>query len=418
MDWLVIGYWAVIAAATVFSALLTWQAFEHRRYARSRAKHPVADGLNRHIALFVPCKGTDDELAANLRPLFEQEIVSYELVFVVECEHDPAANVIRRMMQEFGRVRARLIVAGLASDSGQKVHNLLAATEVIPADAGVLAFVDADVRPPRDWLRRLTGRLHNFPVTTGYRYFLPKHNTFANLALASLNGSIIPIMFPGKHHLIWGGSWAVSREVFEASGLRDAWRGTLSDDLVATRTMARLGHRVSAEPMCILPSSLEVTPRGMLSFVRRQLVIGRCYTPVHWYALLGGAALLQLAVWGSLLAALAGGLTGASWALQPAAAFATLYAVQWKRARLRHAACRLYLPSRHAELKSIHRFDALLGPVAGTVGLIGLLASWTTRQIVWKGITYDMRRGGTLTRIERPATAAPAIQTGGARRAA
>jgi hypothetical protein len=418
MDWFVTGYWAVVAATTIFSALLTWQAFEHRRYARSRAKHPISDGLNRHIALFVPCKGHDDDLAGNLRPLFEQEGVSYELVFIVESEHDPAAAIIRRMMHESGRVRSSLVVAGLATESGQKVHNLLAATANIPAEAGVLAFVDADVRPPRDWLRRLTGRLHNFPVTTGYRYFMPKNNSFANLALASLNGSIIPIMFPGKHHLIWGGSWAVSREVFESSGLREEWRGTLSDDLIATRTMARLSHRVSAEPMCILPSPLEVDARGMLSFIRRQLVIGRCYTPVHWYALLGGAALLQFTLWGSLLAAVIGLIRGADWAFQPAAAFGVLYFLQWKRARLRHAACRLYLPTRLTELKPIHRFDAWLGPIAGAVGLIGLVASGTTRRIVWKGITYDMQPGGTLSNIERPEPFAQQSNTSGARRAA
>jgi len=418
MDWLVTGYWAMIAAATLFSALLTWQAFEHRRYARSRAKHTVSPGLNRHIALFVPCKGHDDDLAENLRPLFEQEQCSYELVFVVESDHDPAAAIIRRMMNEYGGVRSKLIVAGLAVDSGQKVHNLLAATAAIPTEAGVLAFVDADVRPPHDWLRRLTSRLHNFPVTTGYRYFMPKSQTFANLVLASLNGSIIPIMFPGKHHLIWGGSWAISREVFIASGLRDEWRGTLSDDLIATRTMARLQHRVSAEPMCILPSPLEVDIRGMLSFVRRQLVIGRCYTPVHWYALLVGSALLQLTLWGSLLAALGGALGGAGWAIQPAVAFGVLYALHWKRARLRHAACRLYLPTRQAELKAVHRFDALLGPIAGTVGLVGLLASGITRRIVWKGIAYDMRPGGTLSKIERQDSTPPNLQNSSARRAA
>ncbi len=418
MEWLVTGYWTVIAVATLFSALLTWQTFEHRRYARSRSKHPVATGLDRHIALFVPCKGHDDDLHGNLRPLFEQEQCSYELVFIVESEHDPAAAVIRHMMHEYHQVPARLIVSGLAQHSGQKVHNLLVATAELPPQAGVLAFVDADVRPPRDWLRRLTSRLHNFPVTTGYRYFVPKRRTFANLALASLNGSIIPIMFPGKHHLIWGGSWAISREVFESSGVREAWQGTLSDDLVATRTMARLQRRVSAEPMCILPSPLDVNLRDMLSFVRRQLVIGRCYTPVHWYALLGGSTVLQVGIWGSLTATIVGAATQGPWAFQTAAAFALLYAMQWNRSRLRHAACRLYLPSKYAELTAVRRFDTLLSPVAGAVGLVGLIASAMTRRIVWKGITYDMRPGGTLVSIRRPDSAADHSPSPGARRAA
>jgi hypothetical protein len=179
-----------------------------------------------------------------------------------------------------------------------------------------------------------------------------------------------------------------------------------------------LQQRVSAEPMCILPSPLEVDTRGMLSFIRRQLIIGRCYTPVHWYALLVGSALLQSTLWGSLIAAIVGLATGASWALQPAAAFVALYTLHWLRAQVRHAACRKYLPAKKAELKVAHRFDALLGPVVGLVGLVGLLASGTARRIVWKGITYEMRAGGTLSKIERPDSAVHMQTTSCARRAA
>ena len=402
MEWLSTGYWAAVAGASVFSMLLTWQAFEHRRYARSRSKTRLSSQRQRHIGLFVPCKGIDDDLEANLQPLFEQDHADYEVALIVESNDDPAVEIIRRVMHQYPGIPSRLIVAGLSTDSGQKVHNLLTATDNLPSNIEILVFVDADVRPPRDWLRRLTGRLHNIPVSTGYRCFVPKRNSFANLALSSINGAVVPIMFPGKHHLIWGGSWAITRELFDKSGLRDEWRGTLSDDLIATRVMARLGQKVAAEPMCILPSPLDVDMRGMLSFLRRQLIIGRCYVAVHWYALIFGCGLMQVLFWGSMAAVVWGMAQRAEWTWQPAVALGVLYVLHLGRAQLRHAAASFYLQDHGQEMKAVQWFDTWLGPIAGALGWIGLLASAFSRQIVWKGITYEMRPGGNIVNIVRP----------------
>lgn len=402
MHWVTLGYWTAVAVAAVASLLITGQAFEHRRFARSRSRHRPKDPCRDHVALFVPCKGADADLEANLRPLFEQDYGDYEIVFVVESEADPACHTIRRVMDDYPGTPSRLVVAGISTSSGQKVHNLLAATENLPDGVEVLVFVDADVCPPRDWMSLLTARLHYVAVSTGYRAFVPKRPTWANLVLSSINAAVVPIMFPGKHHLIWGGSWAITRKVFESSRLRDRWRGTLSDDLIATRVMAQAHQRVDAEPMCMLPSPLDIDWRGMFSFVRRQLIIGRSYVPVHWYALLVGSSATQVLFWGSLIAFVAGALSGASWAWQPAAAVGLLYALHLLRAYLRNGAARYYLPYRRDELAAVHRFDFWLGPVAGAVGWLALLSSAFTRRIVWKGIAYEMQPGGAIKSIVRP----------------
>ncbi|MEX0677082.1 MAG: glycosyltransferase [Pirellulales bacterium] len=402
MDWLTTLYWTAIVGAAIVSLLITWQAFEHRRFARSRSQHRPGGSHHRHVALFVPCKGADVDLEANLRPLFEQDYGNYEIVFVVESMEDPACRTIRRVMEQYPGTQSRLAIAGISTSTGQKVHNLLVATENLPQRVEVLVFVDADVCPPRDWLSLLTVRLHDAPVSTGYRCFVPKRATLANCILSSINGAVVPIMFPGKHHLIWGGSWAILRDVWESSGLRDAWRGTLSDDLIATRVMAQKHHDVAAEPMCMLPSPLDVDWRSMFGFVRRQLIIGRCYVPVHWYALLFGSSVMQGLFWGSLVAAGWGLVSGAAWTWQPTVAVGLLYALHLWRAHLRHDASRYYLPYRQGELAAARRFDIWFGPVAGVVGWLGLVCSAFTRRIVWKGIVYEMYPGGRIKSIERP----------------
>jgi ceramide glucosyltransferase len=410
MQWITIGYWTAVAVAVVLSLLLTGQTFEHRRFARSRSRHPTNEPFRKRVALFVPCKGADTDLEANLRPLFEQDHGNYEIVFVVESHDDPACRTIGRVMDNYPGTPSRLIVAGISTSSGQKVHNLLAATEKLPEHVEALVFVDADVCPPRDWLGRLTARLQTAAVSTGYRAFVPKRPTLANLALSSINGAVVPVMFPGKHHLIWGGSWAITRKVFESSLLRGEWRGTLSDDLIAARVMARVRERVDAEPLCMLPSPLDVDWRGMFSFVRRQLIIGRCYSPIHWYALLLGSSATQALFWGSIVALVGGLAVGANWAWQPGVAVGLLYGLHLLRAHLRHDAARYYLPYRQDDLAAARRFDFWLGPVAGVVGWIALVSSAFTRSIVWKGITYEMWPGGAIRRIVRPAAGGAAGQ--------
>ena len=74
--------------------------------------------------LITPCKGFDVDLEGNLAALLRQDYPDYEVTFVVESDADPACPVIRRVMAGHPQVAARLLVAGVAHHSGQKVHNL------------------------------------------------------------------------------------------------------------------------------------------------------------------------------------------------------------------------------------------------------------------------------------------------------
>lgn len=407
MEWLIIGYWAGATIVLGGAVLITWQTWEHRRFARSRVAafndDPIA--TRGRIALFVPCKGADADLVGNLRPLFEQDHEDYELCFTVESREDPGCQAIRWLMAQYPNLRARLVVAGVATIHGQKVHNLLAATERLP-DVDILAFVDADVRPPRDWLRLLTQRLDHYQAATGYRWGVPKRPSLANFIVASIDSSIVPIMFPSLFPKVWGGSWAIRRELFEAGKMREAWQGTLSDDLVASTVLARLGERLSLEPACILPSALDFNLRSMFEFVQRQFIIGRYYSPVLWLTALSWNCATQTIFWGSLAAAAFGASTQAAWAWQPATVAAIYYCLHVVRAWIRQSTSRHYLPQYHDQLAATRRFDIWMGPIAALACCAAMLSSALGRRIVWRGIAYEMLWGGQIRAITRPTAGA------------
>ena len=238
--WL-LAYLACAVAALVAAFLLTLATWEHRRFAIRRVHKPPDFQAYGRARVLAPCKGVDLGLAANLQPLFEQDYGDYEIVFIVESVDDPACRTIERLIAENPHVEAQLVVAGRATESGQKVHNLRKATANIPANVEFLAFVDSDARPSPDWLRLLITRLDrtHTGATTGYRWFVPTRPTLSNLMLYSINCSIAGLLGPGGFNLVWGGSWVLRAEVFESTGLHEAWYGTLSDDLVASRVLNR-----------------------------------------------------------------------------------------------------------------------------------------------------------------------------------
>ena len=171
-----IAYLVLAGLAIVQSSLLAMQTWEHRRYVRScmtRRKLGSRPAVG-HVAVFVPCKGHDVDLAGNLAALLRQDYDDYEVTFVVESADDPACATIRRVIAEHPQVPSRLVEAGCAIDTGQKVHNLRVATADLAPGVEYLAFVDSDCVVDSAWLvggehpRRLPDLIHRDPGYPGH----------------------------------------------------------------------------------------------------------------------------------------------------------------------------------------------------------------------------------------------------------
>jgi ceramide glucosyltransferase len=403
-----VPFWSVIyvslaSLAVLVSLLLALQTWEHCRHARSCMRT-----MDRHqplgrVELIVPCKGIDVDLAGNLEPLFRQDYHDYEITFVVESPDDPAAETIRRLMTKHRAVQSRLVVAGRAAGSGQKVHNLLAATAGLSADIEYLAFVDSDARPRPEWMRLLIARLDRpgLGATTGYRWFVPARPTLANYLLYSINCGVTMLLGVHNQHWIWGGSWAVRRDLFEAAGLRDAWQGTLSDDLVASRVLASAGQPTRFEPVAVVASPLDLSWKDMFAFLRRQYLVGRCYVPAWWAFGLSFCSLVSLAWLSSLAAIGVLLLDGSPWWRVPLGMCCTMYLVGVFRGVVRQRLVRIYFPQHVKAMRGAMFFDVAAGPLATLVNWLGMVASMFGRHIDWRGIRYRMLRGGQIRLVSR-----------------
>lgn len=399
--WLAI--YLVLAAVSIVQAVLaTVEAVENRRFARQRLRELPFFWPRGRVSVFVPCKGVDVGLEENLRAVLRQDHPDYEVVFIVESEDDPACDLIHRLIAQRRRADARLVVAGLAADCAQKVHNLREATGDLNPEIRYLAFMDSDARPRPEWLRSLVLRLSRPQVgaVTGYRWFVPERPTAANYVLSAINAVVAMLCGPGKRHLVWGGSWAIRRELFEQAELREAWAGRIVDDVVASHVLSHQGYGILYHPACLVPSPLDVSWPRLLGFIRRQYFLVRFHFGRWWLVAhaLVAAANLVLAL---NLAALAAACLGLLPAAAPLGVTALLVVLGIFRAWTRQDMARECFPLLHGELRAAGWVDLLAHPLGGLVHWVGLIGSALGREIAWRGIRYRVERDGSTVEVRR-----------------
>ncbi len=395
------AYLILAGLLLTYSVLITLYTWESRRFVHSRMREIHVYHPRGRVAVYAPCKGIDLELENNLRALLRQDYHEFEVHFILESTADPAYDVVQRLIAQHPQIATRLVIAGQAADCGQKVHNLRRATAEIPADVKYMAFVDSDACPRPEWLRSLILRLDRPGVgaATGYRWFIPARTSLANHLLYGINSSIALFFGAGGRHLVWGGSWAIRREMFETLGVREAWKGTLSDDLVVSRIMKRHRLRVLFQPPCMVASPLDHNLRSMCGFLRRQYLIGRFYAPDLWLAglTLGAATLTVLVSSLALAASAAFAHTVPIWI--PTGIFLAYYGLNAFRAWIRQSLVHSYFSFSEPMLRRARWFDVWAGPLIGLANMVGLVGAMFGREFVWRGIRYRLRRNGQVEAV-------------------
>lgn len=410
MDTLLACYLIVAGLALVQSGLMLVHAWEHRRFYARRRTNPRRPETDLRVTLIAPCKGCDADLRLNLLSLFWQRYPRYELCFVVESESDPAVAVIRELSRDNPQVASRVVVAGIARESGQKVHNLMCAARALldqsPAATlpDVLAFVDADASPHVDWLGRLVERLASgkHTVATGYRWYVPRTPSLANRLLSAINNIVIGLTGPHGFNLVWGGAWAIRTAKFRELGLPAAWKGSLSDDLVVSRLVREAGLRVGYEPHCLVKSSADFNWRSLGEFLRRQFLVVRVYAPTWWQFAFWTGLATNACLWGTLALAVYWSATRGPWAI-PLAGGVLYYLAGVCRTQLAARAVRPFISVADEDYDGVAQLNVWFWPLVALSTWLAIVSAAIGRTITWRGICYRMDSPQRTTILENTA---------------
>ena len=397
------------AVFLIFAAILVWLSYKsflggvrYLRYFKDEFARPLPTWTP-FVSIIAPCRGLDDGLAENLGALLEQDYPDYEVIFVVDDENDPSVPMIKEISRKDDvrtgsdsdrvSIAAKFVVAPKAVDCAQKIENLREAVLHADKRSRVFAFADSDARPQKDWLRYLVAPLEDSSTgaTTGYRWFISKHRTFASEMRSAWNASIASALGPNtKSNFCWGGSMAIRRETFDAVDMREQWRGTLADDLAVTRAVNGAGLKIVFVPQALTPSVADCTFAELIEFTTRQIKIVRVCEPKLWLMTLFGSTLFNSV----LIAAFLIIVLSATNDLMVAAALATIllvFAFSIGKAWLRLKAVKLALKSHEQEVEKQFLTQNTLWLMTGLLFSYNSVAALFSRRITWRGITYELK---------------------------
>ncbi len=389
------GYFYIALAAILSQLVFLVQMCRNYRYALTRYKRKRLP-YRPKVALIVPCKGLDRDFTKNITSFFNQDYKNYLLWFVVADELDPAYAELCNLRDSLSRAsRAQDIqihVAGKTQSCSQKNHNLLHCYHKIGDDVEVLAFADSDIRVNSDWLSYLVYPLRKPKngVASGYRWFVPRKNNLATLALSAINAKIAQLLGNTHFNQAWGGSMAIRVNIFRRLGLDEIWSNSLSDDLSLSTAVKKAGLKVAFVPACLVASYGATTWRRLFEFGRRQFLITRVNAPRTWWFGLCSSLYSILGLWaGAALAVYAAAISDKNLLLFVAVPI-LFFTSQLTRAILRQKMIRRLLKSDAAKMKAAAVADILFFWVWSFLLLFFIISSAFGRTIRWRQIRYKL----------------------------
>ncbi len=371
---LVYFYYFLAALSCWFGLQSLLSGIRYAAYVRRETGRPLPDYVP-FVSVIAPGRGLEPGLIDNLRTLVTQDYQRYELLFVFDAADDPAIKIVDDL-RKTAAVATRIIVAGPATDSGQKVHNLRVAVNEIDPQSEVLVFVDTDARPTRNWLRQLVAPLadETLGASTGYRWFIPERGGIASRLRSVWNASVASALgHDTAKNFCWGGSTAIRRTTFTRLNVSEHWRGTVSDDFALTHVLKQARLPIHFTPNCLVASVGDCDFRELLEFTTRQIKITRVYAPHLWLPLLLGSFLFAIAFFGGLILL----------SVFPLIIFA-LGAI---KSFIRFRAVSRVLQTSRRDLVA-HVF---LWPFASLLYLYNAITAGFSRRIKWRGITYELK---------------------------
>jgi len=200
------------------------------------------------ISILKPLAGLDLDLEPNLRTFFEQDYPSFEILFALRNDKDPAAEVVSRLQREYSNVPSRLLITGEPPYPNAKVFSLERMLEAAASDLVVMS--DSDVHVTPELLRTVAAEFQDDHVgiaTCPYRA-VPGPSFWSRLEATGMNtdfwgSALVARMLEGMRFAV-GPTIAGRRRVLQSIGGFERLKDYLAEDFVIGKFAAEAGHGV------------------------------------------------------------------------------------------------------------------------------------------------------------------------------
>src|SRR5262249_40789490 len=225
--------------------LIAALAIRRLRQARALERRPSSLPA---MSLLKPLCGADPGLESHLEGFFNQDYPSFEIIFAVRDESDPAVAIVRRLMSRPNNVAARLVVTGQPRYANAKVYSMQKMAAF--ARYAILVITDSDTSVGRDYLRSLAASFDRDgvgAVTNLYRG-IGGRDIWSQLEALGMStefmaGVVVAERLEGMNFTL-GPSMAVRAECLREIGGFEGLADYLADDFVLGQKIAKIGWRV------------------------------------------------------------------------------------------------------------------------------------------------------------------------------
>ena len=347
------------------------------------------------VAIALCLRGADPFLPKCLEALLNQNYPNYELRVVVDSKEDPAWAIAKQTQLDRTDIPFQISPLRIRRETcSLKCSALIQAVTELEPDCEIIALVDADTIPHPNWLRELVDPLKNSQVglTTGNRWYLPG-TQWGTMCRYLWNVAAVGQMY--LYRIPWGGSLAIRTDLVRRAQLIERWEQAFCEDTMLRRVLQEKGLQIESVASLMMVNREECTLPSFRRWVSRQLLNAKLYHP-GWNAVLIYGTIVFLipasAALSSIVALFTAQWTSAVILGVSFVAYLTLLLVLinvWQQA------VRAKLKLRRESLPNLSpvtflKFIVAI-PLSQLVCAIALWQAVLTKQVEWRGITYQIK---------------------------
>ncbi len=333
------------------------------------------------VTLMKPLSGAEPGLRENLETFCTQNYPSaVQMVFGVQAADDPAIKIVDELRAAHPDVEIGLIVGPRREGFNPKVSNLIGMLS--SAKHEVLVVSDSDIAVPADYLRTIVGALEQPEVgaVTCFYKGVATSNFWFKMAAMGIDYQFLPnavfAVAAGLALPCFGSTIGLRKSVLREIGGFEAFEDRLADDYAIGAAIRSGGYRMAYPPIILSHTCSETTGKELFE---HELRWSRTVRSIAGAGHAGSVVthVMPLALLGALLLAFS----------YPAVA--TLAAAVTAR------------------LMQKRQVDRLLGrrgpsswllPGRDMLSFAVFLSSFLTKQVDWRGLRYQVKPSGVLTR--------------------
>ncbi|WP_166830860.1 glycosyltransferase [Thalassoroseus pseudoceratinae] len=355
------------------------------------------------VAVLLPIRGIDDRLRETIRGLKNQDYPSVSVRIILDDPDGTAEPLLRDELQDAANFDIQPLVTRLTT-CGLKNSAVLQAMETLPAECEVVAFIDSDVVPHETWLSELVAPLASDQAdcTYGCRWYTVPDRRLGTVwryvwCAASIVSSTV-------RNLPWGGSLAVRRAILDEPELRERWKHAGCEDLPLSSHLRRTKRKLQCVTRLVMVESSSCSLESYRTFVTRQMLWVRLYRPDAFWPASVIYVGTTISLWGLTIAAFLR-MTQANWTIlgQLLGVLAIYLGLAFGLLLLIEKRVRGLLAHRKTLARSFGIPSRLLMLAASWLTPELIFQAIVKRRIVWRGVTYDVRKPYGVQRLTRDA---------------